>query len=130
METRTKLKTKAAAPLAATVLGFVLASAAPMLSAPALAQQTKEPSQRLIEGTVVSRDDKPLSGAVVFLKDSKTLAVKTFLTDDAGHFRFGQLSLASDYDLWATMNDSRSKTRNISSFNSHPTLNYTLKLDK
>jgi hypothetical protein len=108
----------------------VLPGVSPLAPARALqAQQKKEPTQRLIEGTVVDKADKPLPGAVVFLKDAKALSVKTYLADQAGHFRFGQLSMATDYDLWATMNGKRSKTKSISSFNAKPTLDYTLKLD-
>ena len=102
----------------------LLANAAPS----AFAQHKKDPTQRLIEGTVTDKGSKPLPGAVVYLKDAKTLALKSYLADDTGHFRFAQLSLDTDYELWATMNGKHSKTRSISSFNSKPTLDYTLKL--
>jgi hypothetical protein len=93
------------------------------------AQQKKQATQRLIEGTVTDKADKPLPGAVVYLKDTKALSVKTYLADEAGHFRFGQLSMANDFDLWATMGGKRSKTKNISNFNAKATLDYTLKVD-
>ena len=117
----------AAALLFAALVG--IPSASLLVPQHAFAQQKKEATQRLVEGTVTDKGDKPLPGAVVYLKDSKTLTVKSYLTDEAGHFRFGQLSLTTDYDLWATVNGKRSKTRSISSFNSRPTLDFTLKVD-
>ena len=132
--TKTKMSNRrvAAPPTVAALLlaGLVfLPAVTSFVSAPLAAQQKKEATQRLVEGSVTDKGDKPLPGAVVYLKDTKTLTVKSYLTDEAGHFRFGQLSLATDYDLWATVNGKRSKTRSISSFNSRPTLNFTLKVD-
>ncbi len=92
--------------------------------------QKKEPTVRLIQGTVTDKNDKPLSNAVVYLKDEKTLQVKSFLTDEQGRFRFGQLSMSTDYDVWADLGGTHSKTKTISSFNSKPTIDYTLKIDK
>ena len=108
---------------------FAIPATSFLLPSPLAAQQKKEPTQRLIEGMVADKANKPLPGAVVYLKDTKTLTVKSYLTDEAGHFRFGQLSFATDYDLWATVDGKRSKTRSISSFNSRPTLDFTLKVD-
>lgn len=92
--------------------------------------QQKEPTVRLIQGTVTDKNDKPLPNAVVYLKDEKTLQVKSYLTDEQGHFRFGQLSMSTDYDVWADLGGTHSKTKNVSSFNSKPTIDYTLKIEK
>ncbi|MDE1155749.1 MAG: carboxypeptidase-like regulatory domain-containing protein [Acidobacteriaceae bacterium] len=96
---------------------------------PALAMQGKEASVRTVEGSVVDKNDKPLANAVVYIKDTRTLAIKSYLTDDQGHFRFGQLSLSTDYDVWAEHNRVLSKTKSISSFNSKPTVHFTFKID-
>ena len=131
---RTRSKRGAATALPRHLGALLLAAAcsfpaAILSAAPLAAQQTKQATQRLIEGSVTDKGDKPLPGAVVYLKDTKTLTVKSYLTDEAGKFRFGQLSLSTDYDLWATVDGKRSKTRSISSFNSRPTLEFTLKID-
>lgn len=111
--------------LAATL--SVTAAPAAWASRPA-AETTKVPKLRTIEGTVCGEDDKPVQGAVVYLQDSKSLAVKSYLSDAEGRFHFRQLSMSADYDLWAEMNGKRSKTKTISQFNSKPDLTYKLKV--
>jgi hypothetical protein len=102
-----------------------------LTAAPSLlhAQQQKQPTERLVEGTVTGKSDQPLAGAVVYIKDTKTLTIKSYLTDDKGHFRFGQLSLSTDYDLWADNHGVHSKTKHVSPFNNKSNLEYTLKID-
>ena len=94
----------------------------------AYAEATKVPQLRTVEGSVCSKDGAPIQGAVVYLQDSKSLAVKSYLSDDQGRFHFRHLSMNLDYDLWAELNGKRSKTKSISQFNSKPDLSYKLKL--
>jgi len=91
-------------------------------------QSTKVPKLRTVEGIVCSKEGAPIQGAVVYLQDSKSLAVKSYLSDAQGHFHFRQLSMSADFDLWAELNGERSKTKNISQFNSKTDLSYKLKL--
>lgn len=86
-------------------------------------------ARRTIEGRVQDRNDAPLRGAIVYLKDSRTLAVKSFISDDEGTFRFGQLSQNTDYEIYAEFQGKRSKSRNISSFDNKNDFNFTLKID-
>ena len=88
------------------------------------------PPQRIVDGNVLDGNDKPLSGAVVYLKDSKTLAVKSYLTDDAGHFRFGELSQTADYEIWAQYSGVKSKAKTISSFDNRNDFHFQLKITK
>ncbi len=130
-----RMKKKMSRTRAAWLCGFALAallgslSPAPMAwgSGPA-ASTTKVPHLRTIEGEVCRKDGTPIQGAVVYLQDTKSLAVKSYLSDDQGHFHFRQLSMSLDYDLWAELNGKRSKTKRISQFNSKPDLSYKLKL--
>jgi hypothetical protein len=87
------------------------------------------PIQRVADGKVVGKSDAPVVGAIVYLKDSKSLAVKTFITDDSGHFHFGNLGQNVDYELWAESEGSRSKSKRISSFDSKNNYDFTLKVD-
>jgi hypothetical protein len=92
------------------------------------ASTTKVPQLRTIEGMVSRKDGAPVQGAVVYLQDTKSLAVKSYLSDGQGQFHFRHLSMSLDYDLWAELNGKRSKTKSISQFNSKPDLRYRLKL--
>lgn len=96
-------------------------------STPAIAQQRAQP--RMVEGKVVDKGDTPLKGSVVYLKDDHTLAVKSFIADDKGGYRFGQLSQSTDYELWAELDGKKSKTRTISSFDSKNSFVMDLKID-
>jgi hypothetical protein len=120
--------------IGASALAFALVSAvAAFAQYTGSAQQrgpvNRGPIQRVIDGKVTSKSDAFIAGAVVYLKDSKSLAVKTFITDDEGHFHFGQLSQNTDYELWAESNGTRSKSKAISSFDSKNAYNFTLKID-
>ena len=128
--TRTKTKTsRQGAAILGAVLGLAAFSAMPRAAAAtSLGETTKVPQLRTVEGTVCSKDGSPIQGAVVYLKDEKSLAVKSYLSDDRGQFHFRQLSMSLDYDLWAELNGKRSKTKSISQFNSKHDLRYKLKL--
>jgi len=87
-------------------------------------------SQRTVQGKVVDRSDAPIKGAVVYLKDDHTLAVKSAISDDDGSYRFGQLAQNTDYELWATSNGKKSGTKTISSFDSKNQFYIDLKINK
>jgi hypothetical protein len=96
-------------------------------SGPQRGPVNRGPIQRVADGKVVNKADVPIVGAVVYLKDSKS--VRTFITDDTGHFHFGQLGQNVDYEIWAENNGTRSKSKAISSFDSKNDYNFTLKVD-
>jgi hypothetical protein len=85
------------------------------VDAPQLLAQSKQ-KDRTVDGKVVSKAEAVLAGSVVYLKDTKSLSVKTYICDEEGHFHFGALSQNTDYELWATSNGVKSNTKSISSF--------------
>jgi hypothetical protein len=97
-------------------------------SAPLLAQQ-RGPVQRVVQGKVMDKADAPLQGAVVYLKDGHSLAVKSFISDDQGGYRFGQLAQNTDYEIWAESNGKKSPVKTISSFDSKNQFFINLKID-
>ena len=131
-KTRTKRSLRRA--VSALALGIGIGCTVGGVALPARAAMgsglpTKAPELRTVEGKVADKGGTPIEGAVVYLQDSKSMAVKSFLSDKEGHFHFRQLSMDTDFGLWAELNGVRSKTINISQFNSHPEEEYTLKLD-
>jgi hypothetical protein len=92
--------------------------------------QQRAPEQRVVQGKVVDGANAPIKGAVVYLKDSRSLAVKSFFSDAEGGYRFGQLSQNSDYEIWAENNGKKSAVKTISSFDSKNQFYINLKVDK
>ena len=104
--------------------GLLLTVAAP---SPAYARQRSVvPKERIIDGKVIDKADAPLPGAVVYLKDTKSLSVKTYICDEAGHFHFGQLSQNTDYEISAVSNGVKSNSKSISSFDDKNSYYFTL----
>lgn len=110
-----------------SLLAFTLAPG--MLATPAAAQQ-RGPVQRVVQGKVTDGANVALKGAVVYLKDDHTLAVKSFIADDQGEYRFGQLAQNTDYEIWAELNGKKSAVKTISSFDSKNQFYINLKIDK
>jgi hypothetical protein len=73
---------------------------------------------RSVEGKVYSAQSTPIGSAVVYLLDTKTNNVKSFISTQDGSYRFGQLSTDIDYQIWAEFKGQKSDKRTISSFNS------------
>ena len=86
---------------------------------PVLAQRNSNAdSLRLVTGQVLSQIDAPIPNAVVYLKNVKTLTVKTYITDSAGNYRFPALSRNVDYQIYAEYKGKRSDTKILSSLDS------------
>ena len=86
--------------------------------------------QRVVQGKVVDGANGPVKGAVVYLKDDRSLTVKSYFSDAAGGYRFGQLSQNSDYEIWAESNGKKSAVKTISSFDNKNQFYINLKIDK
>jgi hypothetical protein len=88
------------------------------------------PSTRTIEGTVLDEHGKPVPGAIVLIKDTKTLGVHSYIAQKDGKFHFYGLSTDVNYELRAEANGMTSKTKTVSVFNSHKVVKMELKLTK
>lgn len=109
---------------------FSIAVGAAVGSAAALAPsaQAQNFGQRTIIGKVVDDTETPVSGATVFLKNVKTKNVKSFTSQATGDYRFAQVGMTDDYEVWAEHGKTKSPVKTISSFDSRKELNIQLKL--
>src|SRR5579872_2156971 len=71
---------------------------------------------RNLTGHVLGSQDAPLAKAVVYLKNTKTLTVRTYIADADGSFHFPALSANVDYEVYAAFDGSRSDTKTLSAF--------------
>jgi hypothetical protein len=85
---------------------------------------------RSIEGAVLSKDGAIVPGAVVLLKDTKTLQVRSYITQADGRYHFFGLSTDINYELRAQANGITSPTKTVSVFDSHRLVKLDLKLKK
>ena len=82
--------------------------------------------------TVMDKSDKPVPEAIVYLKNTKTLGVKTYIAQKDGSYRFPELSPNIDYEVYAEKNGMKSKTKTLSQFDDRPksTINLLINTNK
>jgi len=92
-------------------------------------KKDKGDSGRMLMGKVIDRQDNPLTDAVVYLSNTRTRAVKTFIVGADGVYRFPALSPNIDYEVYAQYQGKKSDTKNVSQFDNRPTVNINLRID-
>jgi len=104
--------------LAAGVLFVSLAAGvSPIGSLGLLPQaQAQNLGQRVVMGSVVDGDSAAVAGATVFLRNVKTKSIRSYTSTKDGRFRFAQVSMSEDYDLWAEKDGKKSAPKTISSW--------------
>lgn len=108
-----------------------LALALSLFAAATQSQDKKREAQlRTVRGVVADKSDTPISGSVVFLKNTRTNSVRSSYTDDTGNYRFSGLDPNADYELHAEKEDAKSPTRTVSSFESRKDIVLNLKIDR
>ncbi len=88
----------------------------------------KEPQVRALTGQVTDQSGQPVNSAIVYLKNTKTMAVKTYITNQDGTYRFNALSPNVDYEVYAEREGKKSDTKTLSSFDSRKTAYINLKI--
>jgi len=94
------------------------------------AQKKAEAQLKTLHGSVIDKDENPVPSSVVYLKNVKSQAVKTYIADEAGNYRFSGLDPNADYEIHAEKEGATSTTRSVSSFDSKKDLVVNLKIDK
>lgn len=110
-------------------LGLCLAVAVPF-AGNAKAQKKGEAQLRTVHGSVLDKSENPVPSSVVYLKNVKTQAVKTYIADDTARYRFSGLDPNVDYEIHAEHEDATSPTRTISSYDTRRDIEATLKLSR
>lgn len=109
-----------------------LAALVLLLMAAAAIAQKKDKGEggntRSVSGQVTGPDDAPVDGAVVQLKNTKTLDIRSFITQDHGNYRFNGLSPDIDYELHAEFSGMSSSTKTLSAFDDRKAATINLKL--
>lgn len=92
------------------------------------AAQAQNLGQRAVAGTVLGPNDTGTLGATVFLKNLKTKAIRSYSTDEKGHFRFTQVNMAEDHELWAEKDGKKSAVKTVSTWDTRKVFECELKL--
>lgn len=113
-----------------SVLTIVLA-----LSVAASAQDDKKSKKeqatlRSVQGVVSDAADKPVVGAVVQLKDVRTLQMRSYITKADGEYHFSSLKVDDDYEVEARNDHMTSGPKKISIFDNRKIVIQNLKADK
>lgn len=85
---------------------------------------------RNLAGTITDRSDHPVPSAIVYLKNTRTLAVATFIAENDGSYRFNNLSPNVDYEVRAESSGRKSQVKTLSSFDTRKQAHINLKLEK
>ena len=93
-------------------------------------QEEKDAQLKTVHGSGLDGKENSQPTSVVYLKNLKTQAIKTYIADDSGKYRFSGLDPNVDYEIHAEHGDLISGNRTISSFDSRKDLEMTLKVDK
>ena len=120
-------------PLRRSARTSLLVAACAVLLASAIAHAAPDKKEktvgRLLSGKVLDHSDNPLPDAIVYLTNSRTRAVKTYIVGKDGTYRFPALSSAVDYEVYAQFNGQKSDTKSVSQFDDRAQVYLDLKID-
>jgi len=101
-----------------------------IFSAIASSVAAQGPQLRTVHGIAMDKSESAVASAIVFLKNARTNAVRSYITDDQGNYRFSGLDPNVDYEIYAEKDGLKSATRTVSSFDSKKEIVINLKLDR
>src|SRR5712692_7664289 len=84
---------------------------------------------RLLYGKVLDHQDNPVPNAVVYITNTRTRAVKTYIVGADGTYRFPALSANVDYEIYAQVNGKTSDTKKMSQFDDRKQVKIDLRID-
>ena len=111
------------------LLLLTLVSLAAANPSPKDKDKDKAGTGRLLTGKVLDRADNPLVDAVVYLSDTRSRAVKSYIVGPDGAYHFPELSPNVDYDVYAQYKGLKSDTKTVSQFDDRKQVNIILRID-
>jgi Carboxypeptidase regulatory-like domain len=111
----------------ARVSRFALALLLVLSTALAMSAQVQS---RFLSGKVLDNGDQGIPKAIVYLKNTKTLVIKTYIADPDGAYHFPGLSQSADYEVYAESNGKRSDVKTVSSYDTRNRVNINLHIDR
>ncbi len=84
---------------------------------------------RLVLGKVLDRQDNPLPDAIVYLTNTRTRSIKTYIVGQDGTYRFPALSNSIDYEIYAQYKGHKGETKSVSQFDDRSQVYLDLKVD-
>jgi hypothetical protein len=109
----------------ALVAGIALILIAVAFAAPS---DKKNSEGKLLSGKVLDPQDNPVVSAVVYLTNTRTHAIKSYIVGQDGTYRFPGLTNV-DYEVYAQLNQHKSDTKSVSQFDDRPQVYIVLKID-
>ncbi len=102
-----------------------------VLAAPAqlFGRDSKQDKTRLLTGKVLDGGDNPLPNAVVYLTNTHTRSVKTYIVGPDGAYRFPALQPSIDYEVYAQYDNRKSGTKTVSQFDDRQQVYISLKVN-
>lgn len=113
---------------AGAVLAALTLSVGPIPRFAVPSAEAQNLGQRVIQGVVVDANSAEVSEATVFLRNVKTKAIRSFTTEKGGRFRFVQVNMTEDFDLWADKDGKKSPTKTITSWDTRKDVEEVLRL--
>jgi hypothetical protein len=89
----------------------------------------EKPNGRLLFGKVLDPQDNPLPDAVVYLTNTRSRAVKTYIVSTDGVYRFPALSTSVDYEVYAQYKGRKSDLKSVSQFDDRTQVYLDLRID-
>jgi len=101
-----------------------------LLSVPGTFAKTKDTTPgRLLTGKVLDKQDNAVVNAIVYVTDTRTRAVKTYIVGPDGTYRFPALATNVDYEIYAQSNGKTSDTKRMSQFDDRKVVDILLRID-
>lgn len=113
------------------VVALIFALCLPVLAQKKTREERREEATtRSVMGLVSGPDDQPVPGAVVQVKDMKTLQVRSFITQTDGTYHFFGLKNDNEYEVIAKSGEMNAGPRKLSIFDTRKEAVLNFKFEK